>query len=150
MSTLFDVAPHMAGKNCSVEVLHIFEVFPHMSKFCTRNQLFPMGIFELFCGYLDPVFKADQCPQYVDGIGKAAHTTQQFIKNLSAVFQCLREFGLQHSMAKCNFKVQEADLFGRTLTTKEIAKQKRKSPKSWKKQVITIRKSTSVLHWISL
>ena len=43
--------------------------------------------------YLDPVNKADQCAHYVDDIGIAANTPQQLIKNLRAVFQCLRKAG---------------------------------------------------------
>ena len=59
--------------------------------------------------YLDPVIKADQCAQYVDDIGIAANTPEQLIKNLRAVFQCLRTAGLKLSMTKCHFGVQEVD-----------------------------------------
>ena len=75
--------------------------------------------------YLDPVIKADQCAQYVDDIGIAANTPEKLIKNLRAVFQCLRKDGLKLSMAKCQFGVQEVDFLGRTITTKGVAPQKR-------------------------
>ena len=74
--------------------------------------------------YLDPVIKADQCAQYVDDTGIADNTPQQLIKNLRAVFQCLRKTGLKLSMAKCHFLVQEVDFLGRTKTTKGVAPQK--------------------------
>ena len=67
--------------------------------------------------YLDPVIKADQCAQYVDDIGIAANSPEQLIKNLRAVFHCLRKAGLKLSMAKCHFGVREVDFLGRTITT---------------------------------
>ena len=79
--------------------------------------------------YLDPVIKADQCEQYVDDIGIAANTPEQLIKNLRAVFQCLRKAGLKLSMAKCHFGVQEVEFLGRTITTKGVAPQKQKIAK---------------------
>ena len=41
--------------------------------------------------YNDPVIKADQWAHYVDDIGKAGNIPQLLIKNLRAVFQCLRK-----------------------------------------------------------
>ena len=75
--------------------------------------------------YLDPVNKADQCAQYVDDIGIAANTPEQLIKNLRAVFQCLRKAGLKLSMAKCHFGLQEVDSLGRTITTKGVAQKQK-------------------------
>ena len=54
---------------------------------------------------------------------------QRLIKNLPAVFQCLRTAGLNLSMAKCHFGVQEVDLLGRTTTTNGVAPQKQKTVK---------------------
>ena len=51
------------------------------------------------------------------------------IKNLQAVFQCLRKAGLKLSMGKCHFGVQEVDFLGRTITTKGVAPQKQKITK---------------------
>ena len=45
--------------------------------------------------YLDSVIKADQCAQYVDDFGNAANTTKQLIKNIRAVFKCIRKAGLK-------------------------------------------------------
>ena len=92
--------------------------------------------------YLDPVIKADQCAQYVDDIGVAANTPEQLIKNLRAVFQCLRKAGLKLSTAKCHFGVQEVDFLGRTITTRGVAPQKQKNHRiSRKRQVPTIQKA---------
>ena len=79
--------------------------------------------------YLDPVIKADHCARYVDDIGIAANTPEQLMKNLRAVFQCLRKAGLKLSMAKCHFGVQEVDFLGRTITTGGVATQKQKFAK---------------------
>ena len=79
--------------------------------------------------YFDPVIKTDQCAQYVDDIGMAANTPGQLIKNLRAVFQCLRKAGLKLSMAKCHFGLQKVYVFGRTITTKGVAPQKLKITK---------------------
>ena len=51
------------------------------------------------------------------------------IKNLQAVFQCLRKAGLKLSMAKCHFGVQEVNFLGRTKTTNGVAPQKQKIAK---------------------
>ena len=83
--------------------------------------------------YLDPVIKADHCAQDVDDIGIAANNPEQWIKNLRAVFKCLRKAGLKLSMAKCHFGVQEVDFLGRTITTKGVAPQKQKITKFLKK-----------------
>ena len=83
--------------------------------------------------HFDAVIKADQCPHYVNIVGIAANTPQQLIKNLRAVFQCLRKTGLKLSMAKFHFGVQEVHFFGRTITTKGVAPQKQRSPNFLKK-----------------
>ena len=75
---------------------------------------------------LDPVIKVDQCAQNVHDIGIAAKTPQQLIRNLQAVFQCLRKAGLKFSMAKGHFGLQEVNFLGRTITTKGVAPQKQK------------------------
>ncbi len=43
--------------------------------------------------YLDPVIKADRCAQYMDDIGIAGKTADEFIENLEAVCQRIREAG---------------------------------------------------------
>ena len=77
--------------------------------------------------------KPNYCAQYVDDIGIAVNTPEQSIKNLRAVFQCLRTAGLKLSMAKCHFGLQEVYFLGRTITTKGVSPQKQKIAKFFEK-----------------
>ena len=150
VSTLTDAAQHMAGKNlfckldCS-QAYHCLQMADQQSfellafNFASRTFAYrrlaqglsrSLSAFSSFIReYLDPVIKADQCAQYVDDIGIAANTPEQLIKNLRAVFQCIRKAGLKLSMNKCHFGVQEVDFLGRTITTKGVAPQKQKIAK---------------------
>ena len=150
VSTLTDAAQHLAGKNsfrkldCS-QAYHCLQMADQQSikllafNFASRTfayRILAQGLsrslsaFSSFIReYLDPVIKADQCAQYVDDIGIATNTPEQLIKNLRAVFQCLRKAGPELSMAKCHFGVQEVDSLGRTITTKGVAPQKQKIAK---------------------
>ena len=147
VSTLTDNAQHMAVKNwfcklgCS-QAYHchqmadqqLIELFAF--NFASRTYGYrrlaqglsrSLSSFSSFLRkYLDPVIKADQCAQSVDDIGIAANTPQQLIKNLRAVFECLRKAGLKLSIAKCHFGVQEVDFLRQTKTTKGVAPQKQK------------------------
>ena len=76
--------------------------------------------------YLDPFIKADQCAQYLDDIGIAAHTTEQLIKNIRAVFKCIRKAGLKLTIEKCHFGVTPVEFLGRTITPDGIAPQDQK------------------------
>ena len=98
--------------------------------------------------YLDSVTKTDQCAQYVDDIGMAVNTPEQLIKNLRAVFHCLRKAGLKLSMAKCQFGVQEVDFLGRTLTTKGVALKNKRLPNSSKKSNFHDPKNSSTIYWL--
>ena len=135
VSTLTDAAQHMAGKNmfcklyCS-QAYHCLQMTDQQSiqllAFNLASRTFAyrrlaqglsrslLAFSSFIREYLDPVIKADQCAQYVDDFGIAAKTPQQLIKNLRALFQCLRKAGLKLSMAKCHFGVQEVDFFGKT------------------------------------
>ena len=150
VSTLTDAAQHMAGKNlfrkldCS-QAYHCLQMADHQSiellafNFASRTFAYRRlaqglsrsisAFSSIIREYLDPVIKVDQCAQYVDDIGTAAKTPEQLIKNLRAVFQCLRKAGLKLSMSKCHFGVQEVDFLGRTITTKGVAPQKQKIAK---------------------
>ena len=76
--------------------------------------------------YLDTVIKADQCAQYVDDIGIAANTTEQLIKNIRAVFKCIRKAGLKLTIEKCHFGVTQSEFLGRTITPHGVAPQDHK------------------------
>ena len=79
--------------------------------------------------YLDKVIKADQCAQYVDDIGIAANSVTQLIRNIRAVFECIRQAGLELSIDKCQFGVTEIEFLGRTITPPGIAPQDHKIQK---------------------
>ena len=150
VSTPTDAAQHIAGKNlfckfdCS-QAYHCLQRADQQSiellafNFASRTFVYrrlaqglsrSLSAFSSFIReYLDPVIKADQGAHYVDDIGLAANTPEQLIKNLQAVFQCLRKAGLKLSMAKCHFGVQEIDCLGRTITTNGVAPQKQKIAK---------------------
>ena len=126
VSTLTDAAQHMAGKNlffkldCS-QAYHYLQMPNQQSiellafNFASRTFAYrrlaqglsrSVSAFSIFTRkYLDPVIKTDQCAQHVDDVGTAAFNPQQLIKNLRAVFQCLRKVGLKLSIAKCRFGV---------------------------------------------
>ena len=111
VSPLTDAAQHMAGKNlfcklgCS-QAYHCLQIADQQSiellafNFASRSfahRRLAQGLsrslseFSSFIReFLNPVIQADQCAQYVDDIGIAANTPEQLIKNLRAVFQCLR------------------------------------------------------------
>ena len=169
VSTLTDAAQNMAGKNlfckldCS-QVYHFLQMADQQSieliafNFASRTFAYrrlvqgisrSLSAFSSFIReYLDSVIKADPFAQYVDNIGIAAKTPQQLIKNLRAVFQCLRKVDFKLNMAKRHFGVQEADFLGRKITTKGVAPQKQKiASLSQKSQISTIQKSTSKIHW---
>ena len=150
VSTLTDAAQHMTGKNlfckldCS-QAYHCLQMADQQSiellafNFVSGTFAYrrlaqglsrSLSAFSSFIReYLDPVIKADQCAQYVDDIGIAANTPEQLIKNLRAIFQCLRKAGIKLSMAKCHFGVQEIDFLGRTKATKGVAPQNQKITK---------------------
>ena len=79
--------------------------------------------------YLDKVIKANQCAQYVDDIGIAANTVTQLIRNIRAVFECIRKAGLKLTIEKCHFVVIEIEFLGRTITPQEVAPQAHKIQK---------------------
>ena len=62
--------------------------------------------------YLDPVFKADQCAQYVDDIRIAANNATNFTRNIRAVLKCIRQAGLKLTIEKCLFGVKLDEFVG--------------------------------------
>ena len=169
VSTITDATQHMAWKNlfckldCS-QAYHCLQMADQQSiellafNFASRKFAYRrlaqglsrcLSAFSSFIReYLDPVIKTDQCAQYFDDIGIASNNPEQLIKNLRAVFQCLRKAGPKLSMAKCHFGVQQLDFLGRTITTNGVAPQKQKIAKFLEKVRFPRSKSTSKLHWI--
>ena len=52
--------------------------------------------------YFDRVIKADQCAKYVDDIGIAANSMTHLIRNIKAVFDCIRQARLKLTIEKCH------------------------------------------------
>ena len=65
--------------------------------------------------------KADKCAQYVDDIGITAHTVEELLSNIEAVFQQIQKAGLKLSMSKCAFGHPQIDFLGRSITSKGVA-----------------------------
>ena len=118
VSTLTDAAQHMAGKNlfCKLDCSQAYHCL-HMAdqqsseilafNFASRTFAYrrlAQGLSRSLSAFSSLIreYLADQCAQYVDDFGIAANTPEQLIKNLQAVFQCLRKAGLKLSMAKCH------------------------------------------------
>ena len=141
VSTLSDAAQHIAGKNlfckmdCS-QAYHCLQMADQQSiemlafNFASRtfaHKRLAQGLsralsaFSSFMReYLDKVIKADQCAQYADGIGIAASSATQLIRNIRTIFECIRQAGLELIIEKCHFGVTEVDFFGRTITPQRI------------------------------
>ena len=115
VSTLTDAAQHMAGENllCKHHCSQAYHCLQMAGQQSTENLAFNFAertfayqrlvqgfsrsisaFLSFIRKYLDAVIKTDQCAQNVDDIGIAANTRQQLIKNLRAVFQCLRKLAL--------------------------------------------------------
>ena len=147
VSTLSDAAQHLAGKklfcklDCS-QAYHCLQMADQRSiemlafNFASRTFAYKrlaqglsraLSAFSSFMReYLDKVIKADQCAQYVDDIGIAANTVTQLIRNIRAVFECIRRAGLKLSIDKCHFGVTQVEFLGRTITPQGIAPQDHK------------------------
>ena len=147
VSTFSDAAQHLAGKklfcklDCS-QAYHCLQMADQRSvellAYNSARRTFAyrrlaqglsraLSAFSSFMReYLDSVIKADQCGQYVDDIGIAANTTEQLIKNIKAVFKCIRKTGLKLTMEKCRFGVTQIELLGRTISPDGVAPQDQK------------------------
>ena len=73
--------------------------------------------------YFDPVFKADQCAQYVDDIGIAANDATDLTRNIGAVFKCIRQAGLKVTIEKCPLGVRQVEFLGRTISSEGVLPQ---------------------------
>ena len=164
VSTLSDAAQHLAGKSLfckldcsqayhclqmadqrSVEILafnfaSITFAYKRLAQCLSRS----VSAFSSFMReYLDPVVKADQCAQYVDGIGIATNIATDLTRNIRAVFQCTRNAGLKLTTEKCHFGVRQVEFLGRTISSEGVSPQTHKIQKFLKK--LRFRKSKKAL-----
>ena len=147
VSTLSDAAQHLAGKKLfckldSSQAYHCLQMADQRSvellafncasrTFAYRRlaQGLSRALLAFSCfmrEYLFSVIKADQCAQYVDDIGIAVNTTEQLMKNIRAVFKCIRKAGLKLTIEKCHFGVTQIEFLGRTITPERVAPQDQK------------------------
>ena len=145
VSTLSDVAQHLAGKSlfckldCS-QAYHCLQMADQRSvemlafNFASRTFTYrrlaearksrSVSAFLSFMReYLDPVVKADQCAQYVDDIGIAANNATDLTRNIRAVFKCIRKAGLKLTIEKCHFGVRQVEFLGRTISSEGVLPQ---------------------------
>ena len=76
--------------------------------------------------YLDPVVKADHCAQYLDEFGTAANDATDITRNFRAVFQCIRNAGLELTIETCHFGVRQVEFLGRTISFEGVSPQTQK------------------------
>ena len=147
VSTLSDTGQHLAGKSllckldCS-QAYYCLQMADQQSvemlafNFASRTFAYKrlaqslsrsVSAFSSFMReYLDPVVKADQCVQYVDDIGIAANNATDLIRNIRAVFKCIRQAGLKLTIENCHFGVRQVEFVGRTISPEGISPQARK------------------------
>ena len=148
VSTLSDAAQHLAGKSllckldCSQDY-HCLQMADQGSvemlafNFASRTFAYKrlaqglsrsVSAFSSFMReYLDPVVKADQCAQYLDDIGIAANNATDIIRNIRAVFQCIRNAGLKLTIQKCHFGVRQVEFLGTTISSEGVSPQAHKN-----------------------
>ena len=68
---------------------------------------------------------ADHCFQYVDDLGTAASTFEQFLTNLQAVFDAVKKTGHKF-FSKCEFSLKEMTFLGNSISKECISSDKKK------------------------
>ena len=147
IATLADVSAHLAGKkffaklDCS-QAYHVLQMADPLSvqllsfNFLSRTFAYlrlaqglsrSVSAFSSFMRkYLYPCIVADQCFQYVDDLGTAANTFDEFINNLKAIFVCIEKAGLKFTPSKCEFGLKEMTFLGNTITNEGMQPDKKK------------------------
>ena len=125
IATLADASTHLAGKHFffakleCIQAYHLLQMAVPLSvQFLSFNFLSRMFAYlrlaqglsrsvsafdSLMRKYLYPCIVADQCFQYVDHLGTAAKTFEEFMTNLEAIFNCIAKTGLKFTLSKCEF-----------------------------------------------
>ena len=76
--------------------------------------------------YLYQCIVADQCLQYVDDLGTAAFTFEQFLDNLTAIFESREKTGPKFSPSKCELGPKETTFLGNTISSEGMSPNKTK------------------------
>ena len=130
VTTIADAAQHMAGKKyfCKLDCSQAYHCLQMADEQSIQLLAFNFGsrtfaYLRLAQGlnrsqsafnstvreYVDALVKADKFAQYVDDIGIAAHTVDELLSNIEAVFQQIQKAGLKLSMSKCAFGHPQID-----------------------------------------
>ena len=147
IATLADVNSHLAGKkffaklDCS-QAFHVLQVaYPLSVQLLAFNFLsrtfaylrlaqglsYSVSAFSSFMRrYLYPCILADRCFQYVDDLGTAATTFEEFARNLDAIFKCVKKTGLKFTPRKCEIGLKEMTFLGNTVTSEGVLPNKTK------------------------
>ena len=150
VSTLSDAAEHLAGKSlffkldCN-QAYHCLQMANQRSmetlafnfasgtfayKRLAQGLSRSLSAFSSFMReYLDPVFKADQCAQYVDNIGIASNNATDLTRNIRTVFKCIRQEKLKLTIEKFQFGVRQDVFLEITISPEGISPQARKIQK---------------------
>ena len=150
ISTLEDVGIHLAGKSlfakldCSqayyaVKMADPLSVQLLAFNFASRTFAYTrlaqglsrsVSAFSSFMRkYLDTCIANDQCFQYVDDLGTAAHNFDELCSNLESIFHCIRRSGLKLSMEKCEIGVPNITFLGRSISSEGTMPNKSKVDK---------------------
>ena len=135
VSTLSDAAQHLPGKSliCKFDCFKAYHCLQMADQWSVEMLVFNFGsrtsayrglakclsrsvsaFLSFMREYLESVVKADQCAQYVDGIGIAANNATSLTRNIQAVCQFIRNAGLTPKSEKCHFRVKEVEFLGPT------------------------------------
>ena len=147
VSNSSDAAQHLAGKSlfckldCS-QAYHCLQMADQRSvemfafNFASRTFAYKrlaqglsrsVSVFSSFMReYLDPVFKSDQCAQYMDDIGIAANNATDLARNIRAIFKFIRQAELKPTTKKCHFGVRQVEFLGRTISSEGVSPQTHK------------------------
>ena len=168
--TFSDAAHHLAGKSLFCELdcsqaYHCLQMADQWSVEMTTlivasrtfgNKRLAQGLSSSVSGfpsfmreYLNPVVKANQCAQYVDDIGIAATNATDLTQNIRAVFQCIRNAGLDLVSEKCHFGVRQVEFLGSTISSEGVSPQTEKIENFLNKSRFTNQKKFCSAIWDS-
>ena len=75
---------------------------------------------------MDQCIVVDQCFQYVDDLGTAAFTFEQFLDNLTAICKIIEKTCLKFSPSKCVFGLEELTFLGNSISSEGMSPNKTK------------------------
>ena len=95
--------------------------------------------------YLDPVVNGWPMCSIRGWYWNCSNDATDFIRNICAVFQCIRNAGLKLTIEKCHFGVRQLEFLGRTISSEGVSSQSHKIQNFLSK--LRIPKSKKTLEW---